>query len=156
LDLLGVEFERVLGELESLLNERLELPNAAALVAEDLLSVRGADDDLGAGVGDADLAAGVALLGELAGAVPSDQSDTSGGVVTRTAGTGRDGIGRQCKVGRERRSAPILVTHSASSVPAQQALPVLLLATPPPSSSQTTPSPHHTSFSSGVAFKPDR
>lgn len=66
LDLLGVELERVLGELETLLNESLELTDAAALVAEDLLGVGGTDDDLGAGVGDADLAARVALLSELA------------------------------------------------------------------------------------------
>lgn len=69
LDLLGVELERVLGELETLLNESLELADAAALVAEDLLGVGGTDDDLGAGVGDTDLTAGVALLSELTSAV---------------------------------------------------------------------------------------
>jgi hypothetical protein len=69
LDLLGVELERVLGELETLLDESLELADAATLVAEDLLGVGGTDDDLSAGVGDADLTAGVTLLSELASAV---------------------------------------------------------------------------------------
>lgn len=65
LDLLGVELERVVGELESLLDESSELTDAATLVTENLLGVGGTDDDLGAGVGDTDLTAGVSLLGEL-------------------------------------------------------------------------------------------
>lgn len=68
LDLLGVELKRVLGEAETLLDESLELTDAAALVTKNLLGVGGTDDDLGARVGDADLTSGVALLGELASA----------------------------------------------------------------------------------------
>lgn len=66
LDLGGVEGDGVLGELESLLDERGELTNAAALLAENLLGVGGSDDDVGNGGGDADLDAGVTLLSELA------------------------------------------------------------------------------------------
>jgi hypothetical protein len=66
LDLGGVEGDGVLGELESLLDERGELANAAALLAENLLGVGGSDDDIGDGGGNADLDAGVALLSELA------------------------------------------------------------------------------------------
>jgi hypothetical protein len=66
LDLGGVEGDGVLGELEALLDERGELTDAAALLAEDLLGVGGADDDVGDGGGDADLDAGVTLLSELA------------------------------------------------------------------------------------------
>jgi hypothetical protein len=65
LDLLGVELEGALGEAEALLDESSELTNAATLLAKNLLSVGGADDDFGPGVCDADLAAGVAFLGEL-------------------------------------------------------------------------------------------
>jgi hypothetical protein len=64
LDLLGVKLDGSLGELEPLLNERGKLPDAASLLSENLLGVGGADDDLGAGVGDADLAARVTLRGE--------------------------------------------------------------------------------------------
>lgn len=66
LDLGGVQRDRVLGELEALLDQRGELADAAALLAEDLLGLGGADDDVGDGRGDADLDAGVALLGQLA------------------------------------------------------------------------------------------
>jgi hypothetical protein len=66
LDLGGVEGHGVLGELESLLDERGELTNAAALLAENLLGVGGSDDDVGNGGGNADLDAGVTLLSELA------------------------------------------------------------------------------------------
>lgn len=66
LDLGGVEGDGVLGELESLLDQRGELADAAALLAEDLLGVGGADDDVGDGGSDADLDAGVALLSKLA------------------------------------------------------------------------------------------
>jgi hypothetical protein len=62
----GVEGDGVLGELESLLDERGELTDAAALLAEDLLGVGGTDDDVGNGGGDADLDARVTLLSELA------------------------------------------------------------------------------------------
>lgn len=66
LDLGGVQRDRVLGELEALLDQRGQLANAAALLAENLLGLGGADDDVGDGGGDADLDAGVALLSELA------------------------------------------------------------------------------------------
>ena len=46
LDLLGVELERVLGELEALLDEGSKLADAAALLTEDLLGVGGTDDNL--------------------------------------------------------------------------------------------------------------
>jgi len=66
LDLRGVERDRVLGKLEALLDERGELSDAASLLAENLLCVGGADDDVGDSGGDADLDARVALLGQLA------------------------------------------------------------------------------------------
>jgi hypothetical protein len=44
LDLCGVEGDGVLGELEALLDQGCELTDAAALLAEDLLSVCRADD----------------------------------------------------------------------------------------------------------------
>jgi hypothetical protein len=66
LDLGGVERDGVLGKLEALLDERGELTDAAALLSENLLGVCGADDDVGDGGRDADLDAGVALLGQLA------------------------------------------------------------------------------------------
>lgn len=44
LDLGGIEGDRVLGELEALLDEGGELANAAALLAQNLLGVGGADD----------------------------------------------------------------------------------------------------------------
>ena len=66
LDLGGVEGDAVLGELEALLDEGGELADAAALLAQNLLGVGGADDDVGDGGRDADLDAGVALLGQLA------------------------------------------------------------------------------------------
>jgi len=65
LNLLGVELERVVGELESLLDESSELTDAATLVTKNLLGVGGTDDDLGAGVGNTDLTARVSFLGEL-------------------------------------------------------------------------------------------
>lgn len=65
LDLGGVQRDRVLGELEALLDERGELADAAALLAEDVLCVGGADDDVGDGGRDADLDAGVTLLSKL-------------------------------------------------------------------------------------------
>lgn len=66
LDLGGVERDRVLGELEALLDQRGELADAAALLAEDILGVGGADDDVGDGRGNADLDTGVTLLSKLA------------------------------------------------------------------------------------------
>jgi hypothetical protein len=44
LDLGGVEGDRVLGELEALLDERGELTDAATLFTENFLSVCGTDD----------------------------------------------------------------------------------------------------------------
>lgn len=64
LHLLGVELERSLGELESLLNKRRQLANAAALLAKDLLGVGGSDDDFSPGVSDTDFAARVSLFGK--------------------------------------------------------------------------------------------
>jgi hypothetical protein len=69
LDLLGVELQRVLGELESLLDQRLEFTDSSSLVTEDFLGVGSSDDDLGSGVGDSDFTSRVSLLGELSGAV---------------------------------------------------------------------------------------
>jgi hypothetical protein len=66
LDLSGVQRDRVLRELEALLDERGELTDATTLLAENLLCVGGANDDVGDGGRDADLNAGVALLGQLA------------------------------------------------------------------------------------------
>ena len=66
LDLGGVQGDGVLGELEALLDERGELTDAATLLSEDLLCMGGADDDVGDGGSDADLDAGVTLLGQLA------------------------------------------------------------------------------------------
>lgn len=65
LDLGGVERDRVLGELESLLDERGELTDAATLLTENLLGVGGSDDDIGDGGGDADFDTRVTLLGKL-------------------------------------------------------------------------------------------
>ena len=64
-NLLGVELDGALGEAKTLLDEGGELANAAALLAENVLGAGGADDDLGAHGGHADLDAGVAILGEL-------------------------------------------------------------------------------------------
>ena len=47
LNLLSVELEGVVGELETLLDERGELADAATLLTQNLLGVGGADDDLG-------------------------------------------------------------------------------------------------------------
>jgi hypothetical protein len=66
-DLLGVELHAVLGEVEPLLYDGGELPDSAALLAEHVLGARGADDDLRAHRGHADLDAGVSVLGELPG-----------------------------------------------------------------------------------------
>ena len=66
LDLGGVEGDRVLGELEALLDERGELANAATLLSENLLCVCGANDDVGYSGSDTDFDARVALLCQLA------------------------------------------------------------------------------------------
>lgn len=46
LDFFGVQFKRVFGEPETLLNERSQLANAASLLAKNFLGVGGADNDL--------------------------------------------------------------------------------------------------------------
>ena len=46
MNFLSVQLERVLRELETLLDERSELADAAALLAQNFLGVGGADDDL--------------------------------------------------------------------------------------------------------------
>lgn len=46
LDLLSVQLERVLRELETLLDERSEFADTAALITKDLLGVGGTNDDL--------------------------------------------------------------------------------------------------------------
>jgi hypothetical protein len=66
-DLLGVELDGVVVKVEALLHDRGELADAAALLAQHLLGLGGQDDDLGAGGGDADLDARVAVLGQLSG-----------------------------------------------------------------------------------------
>ena len=65
--LLCVQLDTVLWEVEPLLDDRGKLPDAAALLAKDVLGPGGHDDDLSPGGGDPDLHAGVAILGELAG-----------------------------------------------------------------------------------------
>jgi len=66
LDLGGVEGDRVLWELEALLDQGCELANATALLAENFLGVGCADDDVGDGWGDADFDSGVSLFSKLA------------------------------------------------------------------------------------------
>jgi len=46
LDLFGVQFQRVFGELETFLNERSQLADAASFLAKNFLGMGGADDDL--------------------------------------------------------------------------------------------------------------
>ena len=48
LNLLSVELEGVFGELETLLNERSKLTDAATLLTQNFLGVGGTDDDLSA------------------------------------------------------------------------------------------------------------
>lgn len=66
LDLGSVEGDRVLWELEALLDERGEFANAASLLAEDFLCVCRADNDIGDGWSDADFDTGVTFLSEFA------------------------------------------------------------------------------------------
>jgi len=62
---LSIEFNSAGGEVESLLNNRGELPDATSLVTKNVLGAGGSDDDLSAGRGNTDLYARVALLSEL-------------------------------------------------------------------------------------------
>ena len=64
-NLLGVELDGLVGESETLLDNRSELANAPSLLSEHILGARGADDDLRAGRGLADLDTCIALLGKL-------------------------------------------------------------------------------------------
>ena len=66
LDLGGVQGDRVLRELEALLDERSELADAATLLSKNLLCVGGTDDDVGDGRRNADLDTRVTLLSKLA------------------------------------------------------------------------------------------
>ena len=73
LDLLGVELQRVLGELEPLGDQSGQLSDPPTLLSEDILGVGGTDDNLGLGVGGSDLTSGVTLLSELTGAGKREQ-----------------------------------------------------------------------------------
>lgn len=103
LDLGGVEGDGVLGELEALLDEGGELADAAPLLAEDLLGVGGADDDVGDGGRDAHLDARVALLGQLALeelvqlGVEDAVGDELSALGTVEAQTSQYGVPQQCK-----------------------------------------------------------
>jgi len=66
LDLGGIEGNAVLGELESLLDERGEFADSSTLFAQDFLGVCRPDDDVGDCRRDSNFNAGVALLGQLA------------------------------------------------------------------------------------------
>jgi hypothetical protein len=46
LDLFGVQFQTVLGELEPLLNERGKFTNPSSFITKDFLGVGGSNDDL--------------------------------------------------------------------------------------------------------------
>lgn len=76
LDLFGVQLQRSLGKLESLLDQRLEFTDPSALVSKDFLGVRSSDNDLGTGVGDSDFTARVELLGEFTGATRATHAST--------------------------------------------------------------------------------
>jgi hypothetical protein len=64
---LGIQLDRPITELESLLHKSRQFPDSTALFAKDFLRVGCADDDFGAGRGDTDFAAAVALFGEFTG-----------------------------------------------------------------------------------------
>lgn len=66
IDALDVESNAALSVLEALLDASGELANTAALLAQDLLGLGGADHDLSAGGGDAGLDASEAILSKLA------------------------------------------------------------------------------------------
>jgi pantoate kinase len=62
-----IKLHRPVPKLESFLHQSGQFADSTALLAEDFLRVARADDDFGAGGGDADFAACVALFGEFAG-----------------------------------------------------------------------------------------
>jgi len=59
-----VEGDGVFGELEALLDERGQLPDASSLLAQDFLCVCCSDDDVGHGGRYSDFDAGVSLLSQ--------------------------------------------------------------------------------------------
>lgn len=63
--LLRVELHRLLGNVESLLHDRSQLPDPPSLLPEHALCPCRHDDDLGPRRGDAHLHAGVSILGKL-------------------------------------------------------------------------------------------
>ena len=83
MDLLGIQFQRVVRELESFLDKSGEFTNATSFLSENFLSVGGTNDNLSilndwrsyvdletylsTGMGDTDVTARVALLGKLSG-----------------------------------------------------------------------------------------
>jgi hypothetical protein len=77
LDLLSVEFQRVLGELEPLGDQSGQFPDPPSLLSKNILGVSSTDDDLGLGVSGSDLTSSVSLLGELTGAVKKQRGKQS-------------------------------------------------------------------------------
>ena len=66
-DAVGEDLNGTLGEVESLLDDGGQLSDSLALLAKDILSAGGLDDDLDSGRGHADLKAGITILSELSG-----------------------------------------------------------------------------------------
>jgi hypothetical protein len=64
LNFLGVQFERVLWEFETLLDEGSKFTNAAAFLSKDFLSMGSTNDDFGAGVCYTDITSRVTFFGE--------------------------------------------------------------------------------------------
>jgi len=64
LDTLGEELNRVLGELETLLDHGGQFANTGTTLTEDILGAGGTDNDLGSDGSNADLDTGVSILGE--------------------------------------------------------------------------------------------
>lgn len=64
-DLLGVQLDIVVLEVETFLNDRSQLPDSPALLAQDALRVSGHEDDFCSLWGDANFHARVAIFGEL-------------------------------------------------------------------------------------------
>jgi hypothetical protein len=66
-DFFSVQLDSVLGEVESLLNNRGQFSDATSLFTQNGLSASGTDDDFGTDGSDTDLDARVTVLGELTG-----------------------------------------------------------------------------------------